>query len=194
MRPMILPITVTALFLLACSGGATETETDGDATEQEEGDEEAGGEEASAEDKLQGTWAFMPGDAAKRRYKIMQAACSGKPKQKQKLGELSDSEKSTFDYYKGRDKSTKEGLLKLIENLKTTRYKFDNGTVTWSFGDSFSLDKEYTIEEEDPLHVKLESGSTVQHWYITWKGDDAATVDVQYEGSTIKMEHKIKRK
>jgi len=199
MRAIVLPLTITAMFLLACSGAATDSAEDGatDAEEQEDGEEEEEEEEeeeASAEDKLQGSWALMPGDDALRRYKIMRAACSDNKKALKKLGKLDDSEKRTFDYYEEQPKETKEGLLELIQNMKDTRYTFSEGKVMWSIGDNDILEKDYVIESEDPLHVTLDSGNTVQHWFIEWKNDDAATVDVQYDGSDVKMEHNLKRK
>jgi hypothetical protein len=202
MRAIVLPLSITALFLLACSGAATDTAEDGatDAEEQEDGDgeeedeEDEEAEEASAEERLQGSWALMPGDDALRRYKIMRAACSGNKKVLGKLGDLTDSEKRTFEYYEEQPKETKEGLLELIQNMQDTRYTFNEGKVVWSIGDNEILEKDYTIESEDPLHVKLEYGSTSQHWFIDWTDDDAAKVDVQYEGSDVKMEHNLKRK
>ncbi len=196
MRAIVLPLTITAMFLLACSGAAVnDFAEDGatDAEEQEDGEEEEEEEEASAEDKLQGTWALMPGDSSLRRYKIMRAACSDNQKALKKLGSLSASEKRSYDYYKGLPKETKEGLLSLIKNIKDTRYTFSEGKVKWSIGDTDILEEDYVIASEDPLHVKLDYGSTVQHWFIKWKNDDAATVDVQYEGSDHKMGHNLKR-
>ncbi len=201
MRAFVMPLTVTALFLLACSGAATDSAEDGAADAAEGGDEageeeeeEEEEEEASADERLQGSWALQPGDDALRRYKIMHAACAGKKKALEKLGDLSDSEKNTFDYYDGQPKDRKDALLELIQNMKDTRYTFAGGKVTWSIGDNDILEKEYTIVSEDPLHVKLEYGSTAQNWFITWENDDHAKVDVQYEGSDVKMGHNLKRR
>jgi len=196
MRAFVMPLTITAVFLLACSGATSDSADDDttDAVEEEGDEEEEEEEEASAEDRLQGTWALQPGDAAVRRYKIMRAACSGKKKALEKLGKLSASEKSLFDYYKKKDKDTKDVVLKLIQNIKTTRYTFKDGKVTLSIGDDDITTNDYSIVSEDPLHVKLYNSYSPQHWFIHWQDDDTAKVDVQYEGSDLKLEHKLKRK
>ncbi len=195
MRPIVLTLSATALFLLACSGAVTDSAEDGETTDDvEEEEEEEEEEEPSADEILQGRWALQPGDGALRRYKIIRAACSGNKKALKKLGHLSDSEESTFDYFAEQPKETKEGLLELIQNIKATRYTFEEDKVVLSIGDNKIMEKDYTIESEDPLHVKLEYRSTVQHWYITWEDDDNAKVDVQYDGSDVKLEHNLRRK
>jgi hypothetical protein len=192
-------LSVSILALLACSGmaddvvGGDEPVVDGG----EEGEEEEEEEEAkSPEDRIQGSWALQPGEKAIRTFQIMQAGASGKKKMLEKLGKLDAGEQSLLDSIEKKTAKDKESLVELIKMMKSVRYKIEGDKITRSVdGNDIGTD-DVTIEDatDESMHMIFKGPYSETHWYITWKDDDTADVDVQYEGSELKLVHKLKRK
>ena len=93
---------------IACMGGG-EAEVGEDAGGDEEKKEEKK-EEAKPESKIIGSWQMRPPQSEMRNFKIIDAAVSGKPQKKQKLGQLKGDEKKLFDEVAGMKGPTEQHI------------------------------------------------------------------------------------
>ena len=192
-------IAITIFWSLACSGAVSTddaSQTDAEEPEEVEEPEEEEEEPADPKEMIVGSWQLVPGEAAMRNYQVMRAAASGKDKAKEKLGKLDSGEQGLFDYVKAKSAAEKKSLLEYIAAVRSTRYVFeDDGDFVIEVEDKKIADGDYTIEDadEDSMHVSFET-YTVTHWYIKWKGDNGADVDVRMGDSDLKIAHRLKRR
>lgn len=113
------------LPLLACSGSTTDGATD--AVEPEP---------AGPETKIVGSWRMVPDEATLRLLKVVDAAISGKPNKKEKLGTLTADEEALFAEWSNKKGSDEAKLMKSqLRFIKDSQFTFTDKQVTVKMGD-----------------------------------------------------------
>ena len=118
------------LPMLACSGGgATDGATDTVVTPEQP--------EPSADPakRVVGTWRMVPTEERLRELKIVDAAMSGKPQKKEKLGKLSDSEEKLFKEWEGKKGDDAKAMKSELKFAKNCLFEFSDTQVTIKFGE-----------------------------------------------------------
>jgi hypothetical protein len=116
------------LPMLACSGGAT-TDAATDVAKPEPPDE------ADPKKRIVGTWRMIPTEDRLRELKIIDAAISGKPQKKEKLGKLSDAEDKLFKEWENKKGEEAKAMKNELKFVKNCLFEFTDSQVTIKFGE-----------------------------------------------------------
>jgi hypothetical protein len=117
------------LPMLACSGGAgTDGATDAVTPTPNP-------EPADPAKKIVGTWRMVPTEARLRELKIIDAAISGKPQKKEKLGKLSADEEKLFKEWEGKKGDEAKDMKFQLKFAKNCLFEFTDSQVTVKFGE-----------------------------------------------------------
>jgi len=197
MKRITMALGVALAFSLACAGGE-ETDEPTDETEEEEEEVEEPDPEPKASPKkaIQGSWQLTPTKESIRKLKVMVASASDDARKVEELGELTDDERLLYQEVKRASASEKKLILSLVETIKETRYIFQKGKLRIEVGGEGGKPVPFEVESASPkeMHVTFDQAGTKRHWYITWKNNKRADVDVQTEGSDVKFMHQLVRK
>jgi hypothetical protein len=120
--------------LLACTGGgtpATDAATDVATPTPTPTPEPA----ADPAKRLVGTWRMVPPDDELRKLKIMDAAISGKPQKKEKLGTLTAEEQKLYNEWTNKKGPDLQAAKQAIKFAKSCTFDFTDTQVTVKFGD-----------------------------------------------------------
>jgi hypothetical protein len=161
---------------VACMGDSSETPNEAPAG----GDDDAGEDDAAS--KIVGKWQMQPDKSELRNLMIIDAALSGKPKKKDKLGKLSGTEQALFNEWKGKKGAEADFMKAQIKLLKGYQLTFTSSQVTVKFGpDSFGP-VSYTVKSasDSGLTVTFDPGlgNGVETHKITWSGDGRGTDNI----------------
>lgn len=119
------------LPMLACSGAGTTTDAT-DAVTPVPTPEPS----ADPAKKIVGTWRMVPTEENLRELKIIDAAMSGKPQKKEKLGKLSDTEEKLFKEWEGKKGGEDAKMMKSqLKFAKNCLFEFSDSQVTIKFGE-----------------------------------------------------------
>lgn len=116
-----------------------------------------GGEDAEITTKLVGDWHMVPQDL--RRYKIIQAALSGKPAAKKKLN-LKKEEEALFEEWAAATGQKAEDMRAEIKYKKETLFTFTEGQATVTLaGDKFGpVDFTVVSSSDDNIVLTFDPG------------------------------------
>lgn len=187
-RRLMVATTLTlavGLPMLACSGGgdvATDGTTTPDPVPAPKADDPA--------KKVVGTWRMVPPEEELRRLKVIDAALSGKPQKKEKLGSMTADEKALFNEWSGKKGAEAQAMKGQIRFSKNCQFTFTDSQVTVKFEDESFGPVNYSVVSatDNNTTVKFDPGlgnGTETH-SITWesasKGVDLITAE---NGSTF---------
>jgi hypothetical protein len=119
--------------LLACTGGTTATDAATDVATPTPTPPPVPAEDPAK--RLVGNWRMVPPDDEVRKLKIMDAAISGKPQKKEKLGNLTPEEQKLFNEWEGKKGPEKQAAMQVIKFAKSCFFEFTDTQVTVKFGD-----------------------------------------------------------
>jgi hypothetical protein len=120
------------LPLLACTGGGTPAT---DAATDVATPTPVPAPAADPAQRLVGTWRMVPPDTELRKLKIMDAAISGKPQKKEKLGDLTAEEQKLYKEWEGKKGPDLQAAKQAIKFAKSCTFEFTDSQVTVKFGE-----------------------------------------------------------
>lgn len=120
------------LPMLACSGGGKATD---DATDGVVAPTPTPEPSADPAKRVVGTWRMVPTEDRLRELKIVDAAMSGKPQKKEKLGKLSDTEEKLFKEWEGKKGDEAKQMKSELKFAKNCLFEFSDTQVTIKFGE-----------------------------------------------------------
>lgn len=120
------------LPILACTGStpATDAVTDGTTTPPVPTPEPA----ADPSKRLVGTWNMLPPEDELRRMKVIDAAITGNPQKKEKLGKFTPEEQKLFNEWEKKSGPEVKAMKNQIRFTKGTNFEFTDTQVTIRFG------------------------------------------------------------
>ncbi|MEQ1502952.1 MAG: hypothetical protein ABMB14_12015 [Myxococcota bacterium] len=170
------------LPLLACSGTTlpttpTDAVTDAPAPEPEKADPAK---------KIIGTWRMVPDEKTLRELKVIDAALSGKPQKKEKLGDLTADEQKLFNEWDGKKGDEAKSMKSDIKFAKNCLFEFTDKQVTVRFGEDEVLGPvDYTMVSATDTNTTVkfdpQLGNGVETHSFDWenetKGVDKITAE-----------------
>lgn len=167
---------------IACMGGET-TPTDQTAPAPTPDPEPA-----DPATKIVGTWRMIPDEAKLRELKIIDAAISGKPQKKEKLGDLTKEEQKLFDDWEDKKGPEVKAKKAEIRFMKGCQFVYTDSQVTVKFDEEAFGPVSYTVVSATDANLTLRFdpglGNGVETHSIDWESDTRGLDHIKSEDGT----------
>ncbi|MBX2799395.1 MAG: hypothetical protein KTR31_17095 [Myxococcales bacterium] len=144
-------------------------------------------DDVAAKERIVGIWRIVPPDADLRRFKVIDAAISGRPDRKANLGELSVTETGLFETWSKKKGKELKDMRAQLRFLKGSQFEFTEEQVTVQFGSDRFGPVDYTVVSDSPDKTVVTMdpglGNGLETHTYSWTDENRGTVQVKSEQS-----------